>query len=168
MDSHAYVRHAVRYGCELVVETARQELAREANSRRQVMPGPVDLTWLPERERERLLDERIAARSVFRAWLEGEMQAVERLPAEIALVRRKAGKPSAAASRQRRSTPALREQVVGLHERGLLPTVIADTLNVSDRRVRELLRAAGYRRNGHRKRLVQARVFAAKPVAEVI
>jgi hypothetical protein len=38
-------------------------------------------------------------------------------------------------------------QVLQLHERGVVTTAIADALNVSDRRVRELLRDAGCGRN---------------------
>jgi hypothetical protein len=40
---------------------------------------------------------------------------------------------------KRHTGPALREQVIELHGRGLLPTAIADVLNVSDRRVKEVL-----------------------------
>jgi hypothetical protein len=44
--------------------------------------------------------------------------------------------------RRRRSTPNLKGQVLDFHLRGVMPTAIADTLNVSDRRVNEILRAA--------------------------
>lgn len=42
-------------------------------------------------------------------------------------------------SRQRRSSAQLRAEVIELHSRGVLPEAIADTLNVSDRRVKALL-----------------------------
>jgi hypothetical protein len=44
--------------------------------------------------------------------------------------------------RQRRTTRELRAQVVALHERGVVPAGIADTLNISDSRVRKLLAQA--------------------------
>ncbi|HEY2371391.1 MAG TPA: hypothetical protein VGH82_02475 [Gaiellaceae bacterium] len=44
--------------------------------------------------------------------------------------------------RQRRSGPTVKAQVLELHGRGALPAAIADTLNLSDRRVKELLRDA--------------------------
>ena len=43
---------------------------------------------------------------------------------------------------RRRSTPNLKGQVLELHSRGVVPAAIADTLNVADRRVREIIRAA--------------------------
>ena len=42
--------------------------------------------------------------------------------------------------RSRRTTAALEAQVVDLRARGLIPTAIADTLNLADRRVQEILR----------------------------
>jgi len=39
-----------------------------------------------------------------------------------------------------RTTVPLRQQVADLRERGLVPTVIADVLNLSDRRVESILR----------------------------
>jgi hypothetical protein len=42
--------------------------------------------------------------------------------------------------RQRRTSANLKAQVLQLHTRGMVPTAIADVLNVSDRRVKELLR----------------------------
>jgi hypothetical protein len=44
--------------------------------------------------------------------------------------------------RQRRTGPSLKSQVLELRGRGIMPTAIADALNISDRRVREILRAA--------------------------
>jgi len=49
--------------------------------------------------------------------------------------------PKSTAKRQRRTTSSLREQILGLHRRGLVPAAIADTLSVSDRRVKEILTA---------------------------
>ena len=43
--------------------------------------------------------------------------------------------------RQRRTTDDLREQAMALRERGMVFAGIADALNVSDRRVKELLAA---------------------------
>lgn len=43
------------------------------------------------------------------------------------------------AGRQRRSSVELAGQVLDLHERGVIVEAIADTLNVADRRVREIL-----------------------------
>jgi hypothetical protein len=44
--------------------------------------------------------------------------------------------------RQRRSGPTVNAQVLELHSRGSVPAAIADTLNLSDRRVRGILDAA--------------------------
>jgi hypothetical protein len=44
--------------------------------------------------------------------------------------------------RQRRTGPTLKTQVLDLRERGIMPTAIADTLNISDRRVASILRDA--------------------------
>lgn len=43
--------------------------------------------------------------------------------------------------RTRATSDTMRAQVLALHARGILPEAIADTLNVSDRRVKKLLRA---------------------------
>jgi hypothetical protein len=43
---------------------------------------------------------------------------------------------------QRRTGPTVKAQVLELHGRGLVPAAIADTLNMSDRRVAEILKAA--------------------------
>lgn len=116
IDLAAFVRHAVLFGDECVVETAFRDPACEG---------------------------------------------AQRLRAAIALARRQAGKKAAAPSARRRSTTgALRLQVAELYDRGLVIAAIADTLNVSDRRVKGLLRDAGYRRNGLGKRLVQAEKHA--------
>lgn len=154
----------MRFGDELVVQTAQEDLKRTANLRRRAIPAP-DLTWVAEDERMRLLEECIACRAEFRVWLAAEMHAADCLPAELALSR--AGKNGAAPKRQRRSSKELREQVLGLHDRGLVPAAIADTLNISERRVRAILRSGGYRQNGPQKRLVQAGKSAAKPVGHV-
>ena len=44
--------------------------------------------------------------------------------------------------RQRRTTADVSAQVVELHGRGIVDAAIADTLNLSDRRVREILTTA--------------------------
>jgi hypothetical protein len=43
-------------------------------------------------------------------------------------------------ARGRHTSDAMREQVRALHNRGVVPTAIADTLNISDARVGKLLR----------------------------
>lgn len=43
------------------------------------------------------------------------------------------------AKRHRRTSAELRDEVLALHERGLIPAAIADVLNLSDRRVKALL-----------------------------
>lgn len=43
--------------------------------------------------------------------------------------------------RRRRTTPGIKAQVAELHARGMIPAAIADTLNLADRRVKELLAA---------------------------
>ena len=101
----SYVRHAVLFGDELIVET------------------------------------------VFR---DPECEAAQQLRAEIALALKQTGTKQPRSSRRRPTTDALRVQVLQLHERGVVTTAIADALNISDRRVRELLRDAGYGRNRHR------------------
>jgi hypothetical protein len=113
-----FVRHAEKFGPELVVETAAGSLSADE---------------------------------------------LAHLEAEIALLGRRNGKP--ARSRQRRTTDALREQVLVLRDRGLLPTVIADTLNVSDRRVQTILAESRRSENGAGKRLNHAGGNAAKAVA---
>ena len=168
VDLAPLVRHAILYGDECVVESGREMFTAEANAKRRRMAGPVDLTWCSEAERERLIDERIESRAAFRAELVEMRRAIDRLSAEIALARRKAGKRDRSQRRRRQTTPALRGQITELYDRGLVVAVIADTLNVSDRRVRELLRDAGYRRNGHGKRLVQTEKSADTRVGQAV
>jgi hypothetical protein len=48
----------------------------------------------------------------------------------------------AAGKRHRRTTPTVREDVLTLHLRGLLPGAIADVLNLTDRRVKDILKKA--------------------------
>jgi hypothetical protein len=50
--------------------------------------------------------------------------------------------PKSAAKRQRRTTESLRMEILALRDRGVVPAAIADTLNLSDRRVAEILKAA--------------------------
>jgi hypothetical protein len=50
--------------------------------------------------------------------------------------------PRSGAKRQRRTTVSLRDQVLALHGRGVVAAAIADRLNVSDRRVANILKAA--------------------------
>ena len=50
--------------------------------------------------------------------------------------------PPSKAKRARRTTETLKAKVLNLNERGVVPAAIADTLNISDRRVNEILRAA--------------------------
>lgn len=92
-----------------------------------------------------------------RDYLNGAELAV--LDAELSLTGKRNGQP--AGTRQRRTTGSLRDQVVALRDRGVVAAAIADTLNLSDRRVRELLNESGHLENGARKRNVQAKLFAA-------
>lgn len=161
VDLAPLVRHAVLYGDELVVESARARFTAEANALRRRLLGPLVLTGLPQAEIDRLIDERAEARAAFLARLLEMKRALDALPAEIALARRQAGKKDTNPPKRGRATTAgLRASVIELHERGLMLPAIADTLNISDRRVREVLRDAGNLRNGHRKRPVQAAVSA--------
>ena len=50
--------------------------------------------------------------------------------------------PASKAKRARRTSETMKTKVLNLHERGVVPAAIADTLNISDRRVSEILRAA--------------------------
>ena len=50
--------------------------------------------------------------------------------------------PTSKAPRTRRTTESMKTKVLNLHERGVVPAAIADTLNISDRRVSAILRAA--------------------------
>ena len=50
--------------------------------------------------------------------------------------------PTSKAPKTRRTTESMKTKVLNLHERGVVPAAIADTLNISDRRVSEILRAA--------------------------
>jgi hypothetical protein len=47
-----------------------------------------------------------------------------------------------AGGRRRPTTPTVREDVLTLHARGLLPAAIADVLNLADRRVKDIIRKA--------------------------
>jgi hypothetical protein len=87
---------------------------------------------------------------------------VARLEIELARLNRKGGKPRPAARRQRRTTWSLLEQVRELDRRGMVSAAIADTLNVSDRRVTAILAQSQTSRNGARKRLGRAANSAAK------
>jgi hypothetical protein len=86
------------------------------------------------------------------------------LELEVAQLGAKNGRP--AATRQRRTTTQLQEQVRALRDRGMVPGAIADTLNISDRRTESLLRQATTP-NGGRKGLSQAKDSAAKAVGHV-
>ena len=54
-------------------------------------------------------------------------------------IRKRTGQPK----RRRRTSEELRRDVAELRGRGMVPLAIADTLNVSDRRVSEILRELG-------------------------
>lgn len=71
----------------------------------------------------------------------------------------------AAGKRQRRTTSELRGQVLELARRGLVAAAIADTLNLSDRRVREIMSQTP--ENGGRKPADRAKNFAAKADPQV-
>lgn len=145
-DISVFVRHAVLYGDELVVETARDVWTGYVDSLR---PQPLDITWLPEAERDRIIDERIAQwAALFHTEAVRLKKDLDRLPAEIALARRQAGKKDVARNGARRpTTPQLREQVLDLQGRGLNLAAIGVTLNISDRRARQIVRDAGNSQN---------------------
>ena len=42
-------------------------------------------------------------------------------------------------TRRRHTSPSMREQALALQARGVIPAAIADTLNISDKRARQLL-----------------------------
>jgi hypothetical protein len=92
-----------------------------------------------------------------------------RLEAELVLLNaRKNGKPTKSgrpARSQRRTTDELRGQVLVLRNRGLVPTAIADVLNISDRRVQAILAEARRSENGGSNRPIHAKKNAAKAVA---
>ena len=50
--------------------------------------------------------------------------------------------PVSRAKRARRTTESMKSKVLNLHVRGVVPAAIADQLNISDRRVTDILRAA--------------------------
>ena len=50
--------------------------------------------------------------------------------------------PQSRAPRRRRTSESMKTKVLNLHERGVVPAAIADTLNITDRRVADILRAA--------------------------
>jgi hypothetical protein len=54
----------------------------------------------------------------------------------------RAGSVAEKPKRQRRTGPTLKAQVLDLRARGVMPATIADTLNISDRRVASILRDA--------------------------
>ena len=54
-------------------------------------------------------------------------------------IRKRTGEPK----RRRRTSEQLRREVAELRGRGMVPLAIADSLNVSDRRVSEILRELG-------------------------
>jgi hypothetical protein len=94
------------------------------------------------------------------------------LEAELVLLEHrkgKKGKPAnrngrPARTRQRRTTAELREHVVALRTRGMVPTAIADALNLSDRRVQAILAESRRSRNRAHKRLNHAKKYAAKGI----
>lgn len=109
-----FIRHAERFGPELVVETARTCLTSD------------------------------------------EVNVLELAIIECG---RKNGKRTTG-SRRRRTTDKLEEHVLELDRRGMVRTAIADTLNIADRRVAEILRKSGTSQNGGQKRLAQATLLA--------
>jgi hypothetical protein len=61
--------------------------------------------------------------------------------AQVYGVNMKVKKAAPKPKRRRRTTAELRHQVLELHRRKIVPAAIADTLNVSDRRVAQILRS---------------------------
>ena len=50
--------------------------------------------------------------------------------------------PTSKAPKRRHTTETLKAKVLNLHERGVVPAAIADQLNISDKRVSAILKAA--------------------------
>ena len=50
--------------------------------------------------------------------------------------------PTSKAPKRRHTTETMKTKVLNLRDRGVLPAQIADTLNISDRRVSDILKAA--------------------------
>ena len=50
--------------------------------------------------------------------------------------------PASKAPKKRHTSESMKVKVLNLHSRGVVPAAIADTLNISDRRVSDILRAA--------------------------
>ena len=50
--------------------------------------------------------------------------------------------PVSKAPRRRHTSESMKTKVLNLHQRGVVPAAISDQLNISDRRVSEILKAA--------------------------
>jgi hypothetical protein len=163
----AYIRHAERFGTECVVETFTDEQTRAFagwhRELRRMLPPPVELTWLPPHERERVLDEREAVFADYRRRYEEEFPRVadrgHRLQAECdALDNKDAtgatrvpvtvvdddGREHKRAvtvgrSRRRRLNGEAAAMAQALQREGLITSEIAEKLGVSFKHAQRLL-----------------------------
>jgi hypothetical protein len=144
-----YVRHAERFGGELVFETARSEwvnrLAGEMNELRRSLPPPADITWMAPEERERLLDRREIA---FADYHDEVSKRTRRVRDDLMRLRivcdeseaKRNGKRKAVRRRLAEDTVIMVKQLRS--ERFPIP-VIADKLGITDAHVKRCLREVG-------------------------
>jgi hypothetical protein len=138
-----------------------REFLRTRKARRRAKLG-LELA-LSEREQERRARARQQRLRKKLATLEqenGEPTRSRRRQLEMELARLEREKP--ARTRQRRTTTELREQVLELDRRGMVRSAIADVLNLSDRRVAEILAKCRKPGNGVAGPLNHAEKSAAK------
>ena len=118
------------------LQAARERSKDRATRRRQIVDANEALFWSryesPKVEKLHRHMERYGSECV------AETAAVFGLDLSQAVKRAAKPKPSS----QRRTTITLRQQVLDLKDRGVIPGGIANVLNISERRVRQLLKAA--------------------------
>ena len=146
-----YARHARLFGTELVYETFAAEelrcLAEEHHRLREMLPRPVELTWLPPCEVSRILDERETIFAEYRRRYDAmHLEMTERLlrlraeldeldrehtVGKITVVDREDGsKTTSGTSRRRRMNGEAVEMAQALRREGLVTSEIAEKLGV--------------------------------------
>jgi hypothetical protein len=85
-------------------------------------------------------DEKPTAEDLLRHTATRGLEGVAEIAAAYSVNLRVGKRPTIQPKRQRRTTTALRDEIVQLRQSGVLVAAIADELNISERRVRELLR----------------------------
>jgi hypothetical protein len=146
-----FARHAQYFGIECVLETFEDVLTRafadEHRKLRATLPGPVDLTWLSESERERILDEREQVFAEYRRRYDELLRHVRdchlQLRVELDEIERnrKGGRFTIGRNRRRVNGEAV-EMARTLRRAGLVTGQIADKLGVSFKHAQRLLRAS--------------------------